>query len=255
MKNIIKIILIINIFLITSCATLEKRYAIDGNLFFTGKKDFDSKIPLANLYIWKDKDGKQYGEFYSGYIGPAILVGELKKDLSGDMTLYINKIKYTTSWPNGFTEGVNEASGVIKFVKDKEKFQPKVIERIEFWELKKGTIRYFDDYYVYDEGLEKVKNRMVRIKSIVEYLKTLKDKLPVYFGNPYFNTKDSKSFWSIVKPLLLDKKNILPKELEELRKSETLLRDWEESYELIYMIYNFDYFFENILGNYKFIEK
>jgi len=83
----------------------------------------------------------------------------------------------------------------------------------------------------------------------------LKDELPVCFENPYFDTTNTKSFWSLVKPLLFDKNRSLPKELLELRETETMLRDWEESYELLYMLYNMDYFFENILTASTFFEK
>ena len=255
MRNIIKILLLLNIIVLSSCATLVTKYGGKENFVVVNLEKSNLKFSASYFSIYKDSKGNIYAEFTSEYTHPAILVGEIKKDSSGDMIFYINTIKFATSWPNGFTEGESEASGAIKFHKEKDIFQVKVIEKIEFWDLKKGNIRFFDDYYVYEEGLEKVKNRMTRIKSIVEYLKTLKDQLPLVFGNAYFDTKDSYSFWAIVKPILFDKKRILPKELEELRKSETLLRDWEESYELIYMLYNFDYFFESILSNFKFVEK
>ena len=95
---------------------------------------------------------------------------------------------------------------------------------------------------------------MDRIKAVVKYLKGSEDiKSPDFYGNAWFNTKHSSGFKMSVKKILFDKNRELPAELEELRKTETLLRDWEESFELIYMMYNFEFFFENIIKEFEWI--
>ncbi len=256
MKVTIKIVLTLNLILTLSCSTLVTKYYSKEKLTIKGFEEKDSKLPLSNFFIKKDAKGKIFGEFISEYTLPVVFLGEISSDVSGDVIFYIYKIKYTTSWPNGFTEGENDASGAIKFHKEGNVYKAAVVENVEFWDLKKGIVRFFDDYYINEEGLEKVKNRMERLKSIVKYLISVKNEgLPEYFENAYFDTINVKSFWSAVKPKLFDKKRELPKELEELRKTETLLRDWEESYELMFALYNFDYFFKNILPDLDFVEK
>ena len=254
MKNIF-IIIILTAF-VTSCATIVTKYDSSEKFQISAWEDIKSERPIAQFLIKKDMKKNIFGEFTSTFILPAILTGSFKADQSGDITFYISKIAYTTSWPNGWTYGEYEASGVIKFKKSEKGYISEVLEPVEFWELKKGEIRYFDDYYIREEGLKKVKDRMDRIDAVVNYLRGIEDyNLPDFFGNAWFSTRYSVEFKPVVKKMLFDKERKLPEELEKLRETETLLRDWEESCELIYMKYNFDYFFENILNNYKFFVK
>ncbi|MBP7553283.1 MAG: hypothetical protein KA885_07635 [Spirochaetes bacterium] len=254
MKNIF--IIIIATALLSSCATIVTKYDSSEKFQISAWEDKKSDRPVAQFLIKKDLKNNIFGEFTSTFILPAILTGAFVEDESGDVTFYISKIDFTTSWPNGWTFGEYEASGIIKFNKAEKGYISEVLEPVEFWELKNGEIRYFDDYYIKEEGLKKVKDRMDRIEAIVNYLKSVEDvKLPDIFGNVWFSTRYSVEFKPLVKKILFDKERKFPDELEKLRETETLLRDWEESCELIYMKYNFDYFFENILNNYTFFHK
>ncbi len=130
-----------------------------------------------------------------------------------------------------------------------------LMEMPPFIRRQNRPIEYIKEF-IKEEGLKKVKDRMDRIEAIVNYLKSVEDvKLPDIFGNVWFSTRYSVEFKPLVKKILFDKERKFPDELEKLRETETLLRDWEESCELIYMKYNFNYFFENILNNYTFFHK
>ena len=211
------------------------------------KDKFSKKKPVTKLLIKENGDRAQ-GILSSPLIIPAKFYGEVVKDESGDYTIYIEKLKYITSWANGWTHGEHEASGIIVFKKFDDQYKAVIKEDIEIWELKRGEIRYFDDYYRGDEGLQKVKDRITRIKALVGFLKD-QSELPEYFERVWFKSNYCPAFNKSVKKILLNKNTKYPEALVGLHKSGTVERDIEESIEIFFMEYNMSYYFKDILNN------
>jgi len=157
-----------------------------------------------------------------------------------------------------------------------------VIDKLEILDTIEGEIRYFNDYYRKETGLKKVKDRMVRIIAVCDFIK--KQNFTPVFGHLKKETKYGKSFistvqpflfpetmtnkpeeyktilkeksgnfddnWSLVEDRLWNKlytKKIFPEYLQTARDSGTLWRDFEESKGLMMMMYNLDYYFNTIL--------
>lgn len=255
MKNYTNQILLIIIgilLLISNCKTTIKK--IESKDKFINKEDSSliSKKALATFVIKKDKD-KTIAVLTSPFIFWSKVIGSLEQDQNNNYNFYIEKIEYITNWPNGWTEGTNEASGKIILQKQNDIWRAKVEEPFRMQDVIKGEIRYFDDFYIETKGLEKVKNRMDRIKEINLFLK--QNNLPEFFGNVWFKTSYGEPFKKVIKKILFDKKTVYPENLMKLKESGTIKRDVEEATGLFFMDYNIDYFFNKILNDSIFIEK
>lgn len=211
------------------------------------KDKFIKKRPMAKLLL-KEKGDRPQGILSSPFIIPAKFYGDVVRDESDDYTFYIEKLKYITSWPNGWTHGEHEASGTIIFKKYGNQYKAVVKEDVEIWEITRGEIRYFDDFYRGNQGLQKVKDRVTRIRALVSFLKSQPD-FPEHFVRVWTKTNNNSAFNKSVKKLLLNKNTKYPPELIELYKSGTVKRDVEEAIELFFMEYNMNYFFNEILNN------
>jgi len=297
MKNSVILNLIIIFFALNSCKTIAqysstKKYAVNDS----------SKAPETTLRIKQIKKGDQFAELNSQLLGWSSLRGHLKKEQNENLTFEINEIRLFGSWPNGWTEAVYEANGKIIFTKKENSYISKVVDDLEIFEIKYGGIRYIDNFYINNDGANKVKDRIERSKQLVNFLK--ERKFDKFYGSPSRQTKYGKSFKNATQIYLfpeskgfngLEKKNLLPEiyyknsvslqdatgdktvkkskyqfaqgylwnkdytarvfpaNLHELRNTGSLWRDYEEAIQIIFTLYNLDYYYKELLNNSEFV--
>ena len=278
------------ILIIIGCSTLKAKFESERKY----KIFKSSKKPESVFKIKIDKEGNVLGELRSKLISPAVIIGDVIEDQTGDINFIINSVKYLSNWSNGWTEGLSAASGNFVFSKKDTELRVQIKEEFEIWDVIKGEVRYDTEYYRGEDGLKKVKNRMLRIISVVDFLKKQDFiEFPEFFGHARLNSTYSRSFKKITQPFLfpetididkLKRKNQLPvnydipiglkgdlifKEgffwrksytekffpeyLWQLRNSASIWRDYEEAIHLFYMLYNMDYYFNNVLQDASFV--
>ncbi|OHD82425.1 MAG: hypothetical protein A2355_01185 [Spirochaetes bacterium RIFOXYB1_FULL_32_8] len=198
---------------------------------------FSSTESVYTLKIVSNSDGTLRGIIKSPFLICAEISGVIKKtELTTDV--HIDTIHYLTSWANGWTEGIFDATGIISFYNENGKNIVSIKEEITIFDLKKGNLRYYDTMYQNEDGYKKVQDRFTRIKAIIEYLKTNGYTKP--YGKVYFKSEYSNAFLYDVKKSLLAKNVKLPENLQRLKDSGTLEKDIQEAVELIFTLYNSD---------------
>ncbi|HOV15360.1 MAG TPA: hypothetical protein PK771_13825 [Spirochaetota bacterium] len=276
MRYKVVILMIVIFFLISSCATVVKTY----------KNNSSNKKELTKLEIKKDSKGKEWMELSSKLIHPIFLSGNFRVDNTGDIEFDINAIKFLTNWENGWTEGEGSVNAKLIFYKENDYYKCKVIENYEFFEITKGSLRFQDDFYYDEKGLNSVKNKFDRIIAVNEFLRTQKE-FPDFFYTSLFKSKSGESYKQKVEKILFPEvfpdsvlyktkeyetkdvsndlsiaetvvwnklytKKIFPENLQMIRDSGTMYRDFEETIELFYAEYNLKYFFEKFINEQKF---
>ena len=192
-------ILLLILSVISGCLTLESKYESE-NVYKIFK---DSKKPESILKIKIDKEGKKTGELYSKIISPAVITGDVIEDQTGDINFMVNSIKYLSNWVNGWTQGENIASGNFIFYKENNELRVEIKEEFEIWDIIKGEIRYKEEYFRNEDGLKMVKTRMMRVNTVINFLKKQEFvEFPVFFGHATLNTAYGKSFKKITQPFL-----------------------------------------------------
>lgn len=202
-------------------------------------------------------------------------------------TLYITSVRLFSNWQNGWTEGFYQASGKYLLENSVNSYNLVEVDPLEIWDIESGEIRYKGNYYRGDDGLQKVRNRVDRIREYVSVIK--ENRGPDYLGGvkkastvSLYSIKGSlypklfpevEGFKKLEKNLRLPKlyysndypkekvegsniywrtdytKSVFPEHLWELRDSGTIFRDFEETPQLIVGFYNLDGFIENKLPN------
>jgi len=193
----IRFLLLIFLILITvSCGTVKYRYNSqdDYKVFFSTDK------PDVIFRIKENYKGKVWGEIYSDLLYKAWLIGEVKFFENGDIEFNVSSVKYFANWPNGWTEGESDAYGKLLFKNTPNGMTCEVKEPYELWDVSEGQIRYMDNYYIDDDGKQKVKQRMDRIVAVVDFLK--KQDYPDYFNHVRFNSSNGSGFIKTTKPFL-----------------------------------------------------
>lgn len=282
-------IFLIIILIIPCCLTLKSKYKSEMvyKIFNTSKK------PESVFKIKIDEEGNKIGELTSQLISPAVIIGDVIEDQSGDINFMINSIKFISNWANGWTQGESIASGNFIFYKENNELKVEIKEEFEIWDVIKGEIRYDIEYYRGEDGLEKVKNRMTRISAVIAFLKRQEFiHLPEFFGHATKKSVYGDSFKKITQPFLfpetidIDKlkrkkqfpveydipvglkgdivfkegffwrksytEKFFPEKLWQSRNSASIWRDYEEAIHLFYMLYNMDYYFNNVIKDASF---
>ena len=272
-KNKNSFLIILLLFFITSCSTLLKKSESGV------KKDYSYSI----LSLKKNKE-LYWFELSSNLINPAVLKGDYTEKENGDIECLVKSLYFFTNWSNGWTECELEAFGQLLFKKDENnKFKCVVIEEIELLDIKTGSIKFFDDYYFEDKAKRNIRNKLDRINSINNFLKE-KENIPYFkslkkgdksdkneksyisltyslffpeltLNSPYsknseYRVRSIEEDTTLEETILWNKlytKAIFPENLQPIRDSGSLLRDYEESVELFFMDYNINYYINNIL--------
>lgn len=276
MKYYLLLLIPIILFLVINCSTVVKTY----------KNDSSDKNYSVKIEIRKDKNGKEITVLSSKVIEPIFFSGNLKTDSSGDMEFDISSINFFTNWEGGWTEGEGSVNAKLIFYKENDRYRCKVLENYEFFEITKGSLRFQDQYYYDEKGLNSVKHKFDRIVAVNDFLKTRED-APDFFRNSTFlndganshklktkeilfpeffpnsiiykskeyEPKDPSSDLSIAETIVWNKiytKKIMPENLRPIRDSGSMYRDFEETANLLFAEYNLKYFFEKFLVEQKF---
>ncbi len=256
-------------------------------------KDFQNKdgtnYKTTRLLILKDQKNSEWMELSSKLINPIILLGKFRYDNGENIEFNIDTIKFLVNWENGWIEGEGTVNAKLFFYKENNYYRCKVIENLEFFEITKGSLRYLDDFYYGEKGLNSVKNRYDRISFVNDFLQKEKD-MPKYFLSPFFKIDGTQPYKQRVEKLLFPelffdsviykskeyqlkdissdlvisetigwnvpytKKNF-PEDLQMVRDSGTMYRDFEETVELFFANYNLKYFFDEFITNERFYLK
>lgn len=232
---------------LNSCRTIVREYNIT-----------EAEVP-SRFTIKLNKEGELYGEYRNPLIPAAVIYADVEKGEKDNLRVYVTKVRFFTNWPNGWTEGVYEASGMYLLSDDDENARIRLQDEFTLWDIVTGEIRYFDTYYRGDDGFSKVKHRIDRMTEISRYLQEEKE-FPRYYREDVFLTDVGEFLFpeatgtdtgtggenetALGAGIFWDKsysEKILPEQYVELRNSGTLYRDFEEAPGLFFTIYNLDY--------------
>jgi hypothetical protein len=265
-----------------NCSTLERIGAafvfslifsvvLSGCATVTEKLNAVEPADIATFTVKKDKAGELRGQLSSPLLPGATFHGDVtvKENI---YIFYITTVRFFANWPNGWTEGIYEASGTYTFERQEANRQEGYLLTVEdpftLWNIKSGALRYFDTYFRGDDGLSRVKNRIDRIEETTRFLKD-EMKRRIWYS--------SKEYSERIAPLLFPEakrkfarqnglfqscreecckemvpgagirwctgysEKLLPENLIPLRNSGTMWRDWEEAGKLWYTISNLEY--------------
>ena len=272
-------------FILISCAGYSARYDSTEKLFFAGKKKGGEELTVIGV---RDKNAERGSADILSLLLPALRIhGEAFYSDNENIIIKIDSISVIANWPNGWTSGEWEASGTVVLEGGAgDSFRCRVTEPIMLWDIKKGETRYYDTYYRKDDGLQKVRNRMERIKEVCRFLQD-RNEFPSMFGDIKKETAYGKSMNDLLLPFLFPEtvdfkktaaewstdsaveyssgaemrwisdytRAVFPEHLQKLRDSGTIWRDYEEAPELFMSVYNLQYYLQHILDSSDFIEK
>lgn len=218
----------------------------------SARVDFPRKSELFCIELDTSKSQDIHLKFY----------GKLNEDV-----LEVTYVYWFDNWANGWTEARFVASGALKFNPEEKKLKEYEVVtplKLEYPELAK--IRFKDTYIEGEDGITALNNRISRIESINEVIvkkypdldyDDFEDKAGIYlFPEKYTKSKyedeveavgyhkegekqlGDGTYWR----LDYTKENF-PEYMWETRLTGTLYRDWEEGYDLIYILYKWNELF------------
>jgi hypothetical protein len=193
---------------------------------------------------------------------PAIKLRGSVPDENGDF--YLTSLDYLGGSTNGWNEYRLEISGPGKMTQGETSLSFSVYGEIERLQISSGKIRRFDTRITGTEALASLNNRHERIVAVAEWMKG-------YEGGNTPGEADRKVFENYWKPVLFPElvsrskrpadwqregdqwnraedilwntsytERIFPEFLRQIRNSGTLLRDWEEALEWLFVEYEWD---------------
>ena len=115
--------------------------------------------------------GPLAAEFASPLTPGVTFQGELALSPEGGFIFTVLEARLFGNWPNGWTEGRYEASGSLELKRDGGVWASKVRDGFKLWGIKEGAIRYYDKYYIRDDGTKKVKQRVDRMEELSSALR------------------------------------------------------------------------------------
>jgi len=248
-----------------------------GCVTVTEKLSTEDPADLATFIVKKDNTGELQGELRSPLLPGATFTGDVVAE-QREYIFYITTVRFFTNWPNGWTEGIYEASGTYTLEKQKPDRRGGFLLRVEdpftLWNIKHGAVRYFDTYFRGDDGLSKVKNRIDRIEETTDFVNKKTEREIWYSLEDYSQTaapllfpeakrrfaQQNRLFQSCREECCEERAlgagirwctgysvELLPENLIPLRNSGTMWRDWEESGKLWYTVSNLDYVMHTLL--------
>ncbi len=183
------------------------------------------------------------------------------------------------NWPNGWTEGLYEASGSLRLRRAGGAWTSSLIDPFKLWDIRKGEIRYYETYFLRDDGLKKTKQRVDRMIELSGFMRKSLG-MPAVYREEKDGDLPLLAFKEDVERLLFPERGdfeeleragrlaagfrtvpgtaetvrgdgllwrkdytaaVLPENLRELRDSGTLHRDFEEAPGLWMSFYNLSY--------------
>ena len=271
MKNKKILLLPVNILLFAciSCVSLMEKtgQVLDGSAFAekkiaryrTRKKDgaaFDTEILHA-----QNKAGQRILVISQNKF-PTVRMRTTEPDTDGK--IIINSIDYISGNTAGWNQYSLELTGSGSCVLREKSAAFSLNDDIEKVQISRGKIRRFDTTIINSDALTNLRNREERIEALADWMKKQENTPEI---------QDSSAFAAYWKPILFPEicpkrkrpaewqlegdeyiraeeikwntsytERLFPDELRPIRNSGTLLRDWEEAPEWIYLQYEWETF-------------
>lgn len=174
-------------------------------------------------------------------------------------TIDVTNVYWFDNWGNGWTEALFVASGIIDIKQKNNKTQYYTVAQalnLEYPEAAK--IRYKDTYLSIEESIRALSNRIERLNSMNEVIAENHKDLDYsdfdsYYRDYLFPEKFKKSEFRAKLNYKSEKtfgdgtfwnneytESVFPEYMWDARSSGTLFRDWEEGFDLLYILYNWD---------------
>jgi hypothetical protein len=154
----------------------------------------------------------------------------------GDGSFALKSLDFLAGNPSGWVEFSLELSGTGNFVAGDGYAGLRLNPPVEPVRISGAKIRRTGTHLSGEDAILVTNNRYERIQALTEWMR--ERDVPREVTR---NLRDFEAYW---KPLLLSETEItLPEELQPLRDSGTLKRDWEEGYEWIFLVYAWENIF------------
>ncbi|MCL1837129.1 MAG: hypothetical protein FWG46_06250 [Treponema sp.] len=258
MKNVFVLALVVAFF--AGCASLVDKagQALDGSAFEEKKIAVYS---AADMELWEmqNKAGEHSLIIFLNRF-PAMKIRTAMPDASGDFN--VTALDYLGGNPHGWNEYRLELFGQGTASLGGTSASIAIPGDIEPVQIAWGRIRRYDTRITGNEALTNLRNRRERILALCEWMNSLPN-LPELAGRPEFET-----YWKpLLFPEMVAKKKrpagweqksdirvkaedirwntgyterVFPELLAPIRNSGTMLRDWEEALDWIYMEYEWE---------------
>jgi hypothetical protein len=256
--------------LFAGCASLVEKAgkALDGSAF-AEKKVAEYRSPLLAVQQMRGKTGEDSLLITVGRF-PTMKIRGSAPDEQGGFT--ITSLDYLGSSPHGWNEYRLDLSGTGNFVLGDTTATLSILEEIETVGISTGRIRRYDTRITGTEALTGLRNRRERLLVLAEWINSPENP----FGGVSGNQKIFEQYWKpILFPEITAKKKrpegwqqegdrwvraedirwntgyterVFPEVLRPIRDSGTMLRDWEEALDWIFIECEWPRITETLMG-------
>lgn len=223
-------------------------------------------IYVDSLELLRFKTGKHSTVVLTSEYLPGTKIHGTYKRRKGVYIVEFFSLELFGNWPHGWSYCEYEISGKYEIENGDKGFSIREIDRMMIWEIKKGELRHYDEYYREDDGLHKMRNRISRIREVSRFLKKEMG-FPPFSPSLYSNKKEGKAFTKLQGKFLFPEvfggvtipflsagkywdneytKENFPDHLIALRNTGSLWRDFEECPGIFISLYNIDYICDKI---------
>ncbi|MDR2630093.1 MAG: hypothetical protein LBC60_04140 [Spirochaetaceae bacterium] len=181
---------------------------------------------------------------------------------SGGGEFRLISLEFLSSHTTGWNEFTRELSGSGLFRVEGGEAVLRLNEPVDTLDIREGKIRQKDTRFTGGEALQALRNREERIAVLVQWMR-IREPVPAFAGRKSFErywkpilfpelvlAKKRPKTWNTAGALWTRAEDIrwnssytailFPEELQRVRDSGTLLRDWEEAVSWIYLEYEWD---------------
>ncbi len=264
-KILIVLVLIFTVFaLCASCRTVKPSQSLEARS--------GSAQHRWNLALFENPDGTGTRfELTGALLGSGRLQGSARALPEGGWQLQAETLRWFTNWAEGWTEAGFVMSGEMLIARDGELWRLSVPTAVVWEYPESATIRYRDTILYGEPALSVFRRRWDRVSAVVPLLQSAlgEDEYPLYKakkraqrGSSFFaqagrfllpEVYGLPSGGKLPRPLPIDRsraegriwnraysREFFPESLREIRDTGTVYRDWEESAELFFALYNRD---------------
>jgi len=257
-------------FLCIGCTTLVEKtgQVLDGSAFVE-KKVAVYQSPLLQIQEMRNKAG-EHSLLITMRKFPTMKIRGSAPNTQGEFT--ITSLDYLGGSPHGWNEYRLDLSGTGNLVLGETTATLSIPDEIETVEISSGRIRRYDTRITGTEALTSLRNRRERISAIAEWLNSPDNPSAKVCGNQ----KQFDKYWKpILFPEVVSKKKrpagwqqegdrrvraedirwntsyterVFPELLRPIRDSGTMLRDWEESLDWLFIECEWERITETLSG-------
>jgi len=241
----------------SACTTLVEKAgtALDGSAF-AEKKVAAYQSPMLAIQQMQNKAGEHSLLITMGKF-PAMKIRGTAPNAQGEFT--ITSLDYLGGSPHGWNEYRLDLSGMGNLVLGETTATLSIPDEIETVEISSGRIRRYDTRITGTEALTSLRNRRERIAAIAEWMNSPDNPA----AKACINQKQFEQYWKpILFPEMIAKKKrptgwqkegdrwvraedirwntsyterVFPELLRPIRDSGTMLRDWEEAVDWLFI--------------------